>query len=216
MSAFRSVEECDIPESGYTKSEIIAFITPSKIIMLGYSAHSPEADHLYYKDFIAAKSTFSVKNTEDFRSTLDDLTSTKPSSLPVKFDGNTIHVQITTSSKISNLSISKEDKRISFTVEGESGTRGMTIIAVQDVLEGPYSVTIDGNTTPFTMIKDEKTGEILIQIMYPHSTHDLVIAGTQVIPEFPLPVVGIAASIIALIIAINRTRLISCFVQDSS
>jgi hypothetical protein len=216
MSAFRAVEECDDGASGYKKSEVVGVINPSHIILLGYEAHSQEANQLYYKNFLEAQSTFKVNRAQDFRATLNAMTNMRPQSIPVQIDGNTLDVTLTTSSTISELSISKEDKRISFSVEGMSGTRGTTTIAVQDILQGPYSVTIDGNTTAFTIIKDDKTSETLIEVMYPHSKHAVVITGTQVIPEFPFPILGIAvASIMVLIVAISRTRLKGCFVQDS-
>jgi hypothetical protein len=204
MSAFRAREECN-DESGYSKSDIIGVVTSTKFIMLGYSSQSPEADQQYYDDFTDALATFRVSNTQDFRSAIIEIGGMSVENHSVQVQGSTLDVTVSSSSEVSNFQVNEEERNISFTVDGEDGTSGVTTIAVQDILEGPYSVTIDGETTPFSIMEDENTNETLLQLSYSHSEHQVVITGTQVIPEFPLPLLMVIPTI-AAIIAISRLR----------
>lgn len=119
-------------------------------------------------------------------------------------------VSIKSNSNITGFEFSEEEKRLSFTVDGEDGTNGLTIVGVDAVLEGPYTVMIAGEATSnFVVAQDEATGQRMIEVSYTHSEHDIVITGTNVVPEFPLPVVGAISAVIGAVAVIGRTRLMN-------
>lgn len=117
----------------------------------------------------------------------------------VVIDDKPIDLKIDSSSIISDFNLNEENKQISFTVSGDDGTEGTTIIPISTVLEGPYTVTIDGKvTTDFETI--EANEETSIKLTYHHSSMDVTITGTQVVPEFStIATLVLAASIVAII-----------------
>ena len=106
---------------------------------------------------------------------------------------------------VSDFNFDENAKRVSFRVDGENGTAGLIIVVLEKVLQSPYMVSIDGQTTTnFSTIEDKINGENAIQISYHHSAHDIAITGTNVVPEFPLPQVGATGVIVAAVIIIGR------------
>jgi hypothetical protein len=120
----------------------------------------------------------------------------------VKLAANTtVQVEIQSSSEISDFSFDTASKRISFKVTGDNGTQGTTIISVGGVLKGPYSVSINGQPiSDFETMKSGVTGETSIKLTYGHSPKEVVITGTEVVPEF--------SAISALILAISVMAMI--------
>ena len=47
----------------------------------------------------------------------------------------------------------------------------------------------------------------MISVSYSHSSHDIAITGTTVVPEFPLAMIGAVAGIIGVVAVLGRTRL---------
>jgi len=115
--------------------------------------------------------------------------------------GAEMQVDFNTSSTISGVTLDEESKTLSFTVEGEDGTEGMTEIGIGSVLEGPYTVAIDGEVTEnFEVTTDEATGETTLTISYTHSVHEVTVSGTNVVPEFGvIAALVLAASLVAVI-----------------
>jgi hypothetical protein len=98
---------------------------------------------------------------------------------------------------------------ISFTVDGQTGTEGTTEIPIGQVLEGPYTVMIDGQATTNFEVANEGTADAVITISYTHSAHDITVTGTNVVPEFPAVMMGIIAAVIGIVAVISRTNLIN-------
>ncbi|HEX6067639.1 MAG TPA: CHRD domain-containing protein, partial [Nitrososphaera sp.] len=116
----------------------------------------------------------------------------------VSVAGANIDVTVRSSSNITAFSLDEETKTLSFAVEGEEGTEGVTEITIGRVLEGPYSVMVDGDvTTDFEV--DESSGETVIRLSYVHGIDEVTITGTNVVPEFPVAAVALAASIVGII-----------------
>jgi hypothetical protein len=81
------------------------------------------------------------------------------------------------------------------------------IIGVGTVLEAPYTVTIDGAPVDtYYSYHDETIDQSGITIEYSHSTHEIVITGANVVPEFPFAVIGLFAGLVAVIAIISRFR----------
>lgn len=114
--------------------------------------------------------------------------------------GNEIFLNIQSSSKISDFSFDEKSKRMSFKVTGDTGTNGMTIIPVGQVLQGPYVVTFDGQVWhDFEIFEDQVNGDMM-RIRYPHSIHDITVTGTTVVPEF--------SSFVALILVVSIVSIV--------
>lgn len=126
----------------------------------------------------------------------------------VQANGTDVQVKIESNTEIQNFSLDQESKTLSFTTDGEDGTEGTTIISIASILEGPYVVSLDGQVIEegVTNARDETTSETLLVISYQNSVHDIVITGTQVVPEFPLPFVGAIAAVVGMIALIGRFR----------
>lgn len=121
----------------------------------------------------------------------------------VSVAGANIDVILRSSSNITAFSLDEETKTLSFAVEGEEGTEGVTEITIGRVLEGPYSVMVDGDvTTDFEV--DESSGETILRLSYVHGIDEVTITGTNVVPEFPVAAVALAASIVGIIAVTAR------------
>jgi hypothetical protein len=129
---------------------------------------------------------------------------TPPPAFSVLIKGKLVGVDVKTSSTITNFILDEKSKRLSFRVEGESGTAGSTEMSIGRILEGPYSVTIDGKVTTDFEVSNGAEGVATIKISYTHSVHSITITGVNVMPEFPLLIGLVAASGLAAIIATTR------------
>jgi len=195
FSAFRSTSTCDFTKVGISKNATLSFMkqdmvmvaTDSNFVVLAYSTFSADADQKYYNQFTQSLTTFHVDNVEDVKNAMDQLTGTILKTLKVNAANNTpIDLPIASNSQVSNVSVNSGSKTLSFQVDGGSANSGMSRIAVDKVLDGPYTVTIDGNQTQNVMeATDDQTHQTYLTINYPASHHDIVIEGTQVVPEFP-------------------------------
>jgi outer membrane protein assembly factor BamB len=77
-------------------------------------------------------------------------------------------------------------KKLSYTLEGITGTTGMSNISIPiDMLGGPFvSVTVDGGLPTYNITTTNATHSF-IYLTYSHSAHTVEIIGSAVIPEFP-------------------------------
>ena len=208
FSAFRITVSCDFTKIGangsaafsYMKEDMVMVATQSNVIALMYSTFSSEADQKYYPDFTNSLATFKVDNAEDFQSVLDQISGVIATTLKVNAAGNApVNLPIASNSKVSNLSVNSDSNTLSFTVDGGSSGGGMTRVAVDKVLSGPYVVTVDGNKSQNAMqLTDDKTNETYLTIGYPTSHHTIVVQGTQVVPEFPVAALSIAGILVGI------------------
>jgi hypothetical protein len=137
-----------------------------------------------------------------------------PSVQTVTVAGETITLDLNSSSTISEFELDEDSKSITFTVDGENGTAGVTEISIGRVLEGPYAVTIDGQvTSDVEVTQDAASGESIIRISYTHSTREVVITGTNVVPEFPVSLIVVTAAVLGSIILVGRSRLAGSFMR---
>jgi len=121
--------------------------------------------------------------------------------------GETIDLDVRASSSIDNFQLDEESNAVSFTVDGPDGTQGTTEIDIGKVLEGPYTVSIDGEVTNDFEVTNEGTSEAMISISYTHSVHEITITGTNVVPEFPMVAIAAIAAAIGVVAVIGRMRL---------
>ena len=195
----------------------ISIRTETHWILLAYMAPSSEfgADEATFDD---AVTTLQVEGAMDV-----DTTGTEPAPdeeqtptveltsvvQSVMIGEKSIDLAVKTSSTISDFEIDEENKMISFTVDGTTGTEGTTEIPIGQILEGPFTVMIDGQSTTDFEVTGEGTADAVITISYMHSVHDITITGTNVVPEFPAVIVGIIAAIVGIVAVMGRTNLLN-------
>lgn len=150
---------------------------------------------------------------------------------PVEYQVNTkkgvFNVEISSNSTVTGFEFKPENKEISFTVQGKTGTRGVTEITIpKTVLSGQIQVLIDGKIQTYdsdnVIVTSDIFSETTLEINYPHSMHAIKITGTraaepvqvsqeipqsQAVPEFSsmTPIV-LALSIISILIASIKMR----------
>lgn len=112
-------------------------------------------------------------------------------------------VSILSNSTVDNLSFNQPDKLIAFTIEGHSGTQGFSEVAIPlNLLEGPYTVTIDGTTVAHTV--SSNTTHASLRFGYAHGVKSVQIHGNTVIPEFPVVALSLVIIIVTFLLLIIR------------
>ena len=136
---------------------------------------------------------------------------------PVFVEGNTIQVELNSSSTISEFKLDAESKRISFQAEGGTGSSGTTEISIGNILKGPYSVMIDGQATnDFKLIPSGVAGQDSIRVSYAGGSHNIIVSGTNVVPEFSVGAIWALAAIIGLGLILGRGKFVGGKMKQSS
>lgn len=107
-------------------------------------------------------------------------------------DGKEFEVNIKSNKSVacSNLTFVQEEKKISINSKGEGHAVNILTIP-NDLLDGEFSVRLNGNNTQFTINKTSNNSIITIAFDYPNDTNQSIkgqtidIVGTRAIPEFP-------------------------------
>jgi hypothetical protein len=124
----------------------------------------------------------------------------------VMLAGESLRVDVRTSSTISEFRLNEGSKTVSFKADGQTGTEGTTEIPIGKMLNGPYSVTIDGETTTDFDVSGAGANAVMT-ISYSHSIHDVAITGASVVPEFPVAAIAIIAALVGIVAVVGRTKL---------
>jgi hypothetical protein len=134
------------------------------------------------------------------------LTITAPESYSVQTENASIADEpvaftIGSSSELSNITFDEQAKQLSFTA-----SEGIVTLSISSILEGPYTVMVNGEPAiDYGVYEDRETGETKLALVYEEGTHETAITGTNVVPEFPLPILFLIAGIMTVII-IGKTR----------
>lgn len=118
-----------------------------------------------------------------------------------------IILPINSSSNVSDFRFNEQTKQISFKVSSEADNVGIVMLPVSRALEGPYTVTFDGNvmTNP-EIFNNQTSNEPSIEITHNRGIHAITITGTTVIPEFPTSLVSVLILGVALGVIISLSR----------
>jgi len=97
----------------------------------------------------------------------------------------TFIVSVESNSTVSNFAFNQPGKEISFNVTGEAGTLGFCNVTIPKALlyGEPWTVLIDGAPVPATIT--ENATHSFLYFTYTHSTHEVQIIGTWVVPPPP-------------------------------
>jgi len=136
-----------------------------------------------------------------------------PNAFHVNAEGKGFDVDVASNSTtVKAFAFNQQEKKVSFVVAGQNGTRGVAQVTIpKRLLSGNIMVSIDGKVVPpessdVVSIADTDQG-MTLEINYHHSEHIIEINGTNVVPEFPLPIVGSIAALIGFVAVAGRTRL---------
>jgi protein involved in polysaccharide export with SLBB domain len=134
-----------------------------------------------------------------------------PTAWPIKTDGKDFVVSIASNSDVSNVNFDSQAKKISFTVTGDPGTEGIVDITIpKSLLGGSLTVMMDGQlVSQNDVIETDTQDSTILEINYHHSSHEIEIAGTNAVPEFPLSTFTLVVALSSILITSpfsNRIR----------
>jgi hypothetical protein len=100
--------------------------------------------------------------------------------------------------------LDEESRTLRFNLSGAADTGGQTTIEIGKVLEGPYTVFIDGEPTRnFTQSRDNVSGVTMLTVEYPEGASEIEVQGVRVVPEFPVLLGSILATALIPIVLIR-------------
>lgn len=124
--------------------------------------------------------------------------------MSVMVAGEEVDVAVDSPATISDFTLDEATKTLSFAADG---TGGDTKVSVGSVLEGPYTVMVDGSPTTDFEESTDANGVKTISLAHSSGPHEVMITGTQVVPEFPVAMLGVVAALVAIVSVVGRTRL---------
>lgn len=199
-----TIMTCTDDSGKKSKIKVVSAQTEERWISVMFMAPILEFDGSVSK-FDDAVKTLSILNVMASENPTPEDTASKAvlesSTMKVMVGGKSVDVPVKSSSLVTNLTVGEENKTVSFSASGNS--HGTTSIALGNVLKGPYAVMVDDQVTQDYNMTDAQT----LELSYSSGIHNVSISGTQVVPEFPVAVVGIIAAVVGMVAIIGRTKL---------
>ena len=153
--------------------------------------------------------TLSLKAKSDLSSSTK-IVVVNPNAIKVHAEGKDFDVEVASNSTVvANPTFDEQNKKLSFTVQGDAGTKGVTQITIpKSLLNGDLTVMIDGNAMAQTdVVKTVDTDtETTLELNYHHSTHQIDIVGTNAIPEFSTVASLVLVVSLVSVIVLSQTR----------
>ncbi len=179
---------------------MVMYTSPLQLYFADVVKYDAAVDTLQIQGAVDA--TLPAMPSEDDGTDDDEM---KSNTMSVTVGENSIDVSVQSSSTISAFKLDEATKTVSFMADG-SGDK--TVVTVGKVLEGPYTVMVDGTAT--TDFEETTSADGVKTITVPHDSgaHTVTITGTQVVPEFPVAILAIVAALIALVTVVGRTKLL--------
>ncbi|WP_232202930.1 PEFG-CTERM sorting domain-containing protein [Nitrosopumilus sp. SJ] len=121
-------------------------------------------------------------------------------------------VKVATNSTITDVQFNGDQKKVSVTVEGQSGTKGVSHISIpKAMVSGDLKIMIDGKAVASdkTVITSHTENETEVEVSYGHSVHTIDVIGTQAVPEFGTIATMILVVAIVSIIAVSAKSKLS-------
>ncbi|MHB8602629.1 MAG: MG2 domain-containing protein [Nitrosotalea sp.] len=134
-----------------------------------------------------------------------------PNAMHVKAEGHDFDVQVASNStSVGNLNFDEQNKKLSFTVQGDAGTKGVTEVTIpKSLLSGDLTVMIDGQAMAQSdVVETASTNtQTTLELNYHHSTHQIDIVGTSAVPEFSsVASLVLVASVLTVVVLSSQVR----------
>jgi hypothetical protein len=127
--------------------------------------------------------------------------------------GNAVYlIGLTSNSTVSGIKFIQPDKKITFNIIGPTGTDGFFNVTIPKTLlkDEPWKVLLDGVDVSSQAVVAENQTHTSIYFTYIHSTHQVEIVGTWVVPEFSSTLLPTYLLLLATVI-ITMLRMIKKF-----
>jgi hypothetical protein len=201
-------------EDRSTKMAIFAFLTEKHLVIFMYTGNASASYERNLAEFAGAIETLQVDSPVGIKDNLAELTGLESESYQVSAAGHNVQVKVDSTVAVSGLEFSEENKQVSFKAEASDRNGGFTSVSIDKVLEGPYAVTVDGEITEdFVIVNDSIANQSSIQIGHSYGAHEVVISGTNVVPEFPTAIYAIVLGLAGTILAF-RSKLRTSSLQS--
>src|SRR5574342_123855 len=204
-----SVMTCTDDSGKKTKAKIVSAQTEERWISVMFMAPVAEFDGSVGKfdDSIKTLSILNVMETEKpvpepIPETTEQPPGLQANDLPVSAKGEIVNVKVQSSSTITKFGLDENSKKVIFTADGDKA--GTTRVALAPVLKGPFVVMMDEQEIQNFTTDDLGT---TVELTYSSGHHDFSISGTQVVPEFPVAMVGLIVAIVGMVAIIGRTKI---------
>ncbi|MEO9363606.1 MAG: hypothetical protein ABI348_06865, partial [Nitrososphaera sp.] len=215
INVFHTVLEC----AGGGINDSYIFFTLTKSVAVGYFAPSRDAYDKYLPNFTGSLHTVKVDEPANLRSGLEivlGITKFYKESIDIQAANNNnsnnssrVDMLIGASSNNVDAAFDEHGKRFVIRVNNAQAAEqgGRLLVPVDKTLRGPYQVYVDGALAPDPLvIEDVQTNEKLVLVEYGEGARQIVIAGTEVVPEFPLHAIGILAAALAALIPYQQRK----------
>jgi hypothetical protein len=208
IDGIQIVAECDSSEE-YSNVNMYGVMSEKNFVLVAFAAKTDKDYNENISTFEKSIKTLQIDNPLPFKTAMSQTLKLKKVNQELSVKGAKFDLKVQTNSEVTNVAFSESEKRISLRVSGQDGTDGIVIIPIDQVLEGPYTVSVDGRTTTnFVIAEDSNTGQKSLEINYNHSVHDIVVSGTSVVPEFPPAALAALLGIIGMMAILTRTRIL--------
>lgn len=146
--------------------------------------------------------TLEIKDAQDFRAAESSVLQLQKECPVVTLFEKKTDVPIESNVAVTDFAFDEQKRQLTFHIEGKKDTRGIADIEISKVLEGPFTVLVDGKAID-TFVTIDGQGSQFIRSYYDDASHDVTIIGTKAVPEFPA-VIGALAAVMAAAILLGR------------
>ena len=208
IKALESELKCDY---GMPMKKIKFYMVASQgaSIFIGYGASSESLYQKYLTDFDTSIQELRLANATDLSDLNQYSNLFKLTTARNQFEINgTLHtLDFASNSQVSKFQLDQDAKKLSFSVESSNKTGGETFIAITNLMQGPYVVSIDGKVSDDgVLVINDTTNQIYISLIYSQGKHNVVIVGSNVVPEYPGAILVLVCALgLAAVILVKRT-----------
>jgi parallel beta-helix repeat protein len=132
-----------------------------------------------------------------------------PEPIPIVWDNTAYLLTLLSNSTVSTIRFAQTDKKIVFNVKGPSNTTGYFNASIPKALlsGSPWKIILNGTDVTSQAIVGTNQTHASIYLGYAHSSHDVQLIGTSVVPEYPTPGILVLMMLLTLLSTINcRTK----------
>ena len=193
-------EVLNVPAGNFDNVLKVEETTPLESRELEYKYYAPGIGLL--QEEVLKLSKYSIPEPQE---SISDQQKSQPQSAVV--GEKTIEVLINSSSTIKNFALDEHNKRITFTAEGQGASEGITEIYIGNILEGPYTVSVDGQVVDTADVtRSAGSSSSIIKITHTGDSSAIAVAGNSVVPEFPLNAIWLVAVVIGAFLFLARNK----------